>query len=156
MLLLHENCLKQCSLLTSGLFICFVTLTCFGISAVIIIINAFLMRWIPLWLYMCEAQSATHETLHQYTTYFNNALYISVYPSPSLASTHAPPPPPPPPPPPHTHTMLQPLASPSLSLPLSTSHPHKIISLPVKMSAAKSGTASNACERVRAAQNRQK
>ena len=36
--------------------------------ALIIIINAFLMRWIPLWLYMCEAESAIHETLQQYTT----------------------------------------------------------------------------------------
>ena len=36
--------------------------------ALIIITNAFLMHWIPLWLYMCEAESTMHETLQQYTT----------------------------------------------------------------------------------------
>ena len=34
----------------------------------IIIINAYVMRRILLRLYMCEAQSAIHETLQQYTT----------------------------------------------------------------------------------------
>ena len=29
--------------------------------------NAFLMRRISLWLYMCEVQSTTHETLQQYS-----------------------------------------------------------------------------------------
>ena len=52
-----------------------------------IIINAFLMCGLSLWLYMCEAQGAIHETLQQYTIQFNNALHISLYPS-SPASTH--------------------------------------------------------------------
>ena len=51
-----------------------------------IIINAFLMCGIPLWLYMCAAQGAIHETL-RYTTQLNNALHISLYPS-SPASAH--------------------------------------------------------------------
>ena len=37
-------------------------------AVIVIIINAFLMRRVPLWLFICEAQSAVHETLQQYTT----------------------------------------------------------------------------------------
>ena len=53
-------------------------------SAILIItMSAFLMHWIPLWLHMCEGQSAVQETLQQYTT-CNNALHRShpVPPSP--------------------------------------------------------------------------
>ena len=68
------------------------------------IINAFL-SWIPLGLYMCEAGSAMHEILQQYTTWYNNALHISPYPSSSLhphTCTCTPT---------HMHTISQPLTS---------------------------------------------
>ena len=51
---------------------------------------------------MCEAQSATHQTLQQYTTQFNNALRISLYPSPPL----------------HPHTRTRNLATPRFPLSL--------------------------------------
>ena len=37
---------------------------------------------------MCEAQSAVHETLLQYTTKCNDAVVISLCPSPSPATAH--------------------------------------------------------------------
>ena len=43
------------------------TLNCSDVAPYLIIINAFLMRRLPLWLCTCEAQSAIHETLQQYT-----------------------------------------------------------------------------------------
>ena len=56
-----------------------------------IIVNAFLMHWISLW-YMCEAQSAVHETLHNLIKRTvcptNNALHSSLYSSLSPACTH--------------------------------------------------------------------
>ena len=39
----------------------------------VLIVNAFLMRRIPPWLYMCEAQSVVHESLQQYAVNSLNA-----------------------------------------------------------------------------------
>lgn len=44
-------------------------------ETVLIIINDFFMCRIPLWLYTCETQSAMHETLQQYTIWFNWIMY---------------------------------------------------------------------------------
>ena len=65
---LHHDTLCIIILITCGLF-----LSWFCGYCITIIINTFLMRRIPLWLYMCEAQSAVHETLQQYTAQFNSA-----------------------------------------------------------------------------------
>ena len=62
-------------------------LHCLKQIIIIIIINAFQMSRNALWLYVCEAQSVIHETVQQYTTWFNNALHISLCHSSSPATT---------------------------------------------------------------------
>ena len=101
-----------------------------------LMINAFVMHWVPLWLYMCETQSARHYN----NTWPKNALHVLLCPSSSPESTHTiSPPPPPPPPSNHTKTTHQ-----SAS---------EDVSSKIKI---KSSAASNACERVRVVQSGQK
>ena len=117
------------------------------IIPIIIIINAFLMRRIPLWLHMWDAESAIHETLQQSTTYLIMHCISHSILSPSLH--------------PHTRTPTPTYAqfrNTSLPPSLSTSHsPPKNNNETTHQSASedisskikiKSSTASNACERV--------
>ena len=98
---------------------------------------------------MCEAQSAIHETLQQYTTnLIMHYIYLTL--SLPLPCIHT-----------HTHTILQPLTSPSIYPSLSPQNNNKThINQPVKTSAANSRSNQvqhpGSCESVRVAQSRQK
>ena len=90
----------------------------------IIIINAFLMRQIPLRLYMCEAKKKNYAWKITTAPSLIPLALLCMHPH---MCTHT-----------RTRTISQPLMSPFCSQSLNTSHPPKIISQPVKTSAAKS------------------